>query len=82
MPGKRADNKVSKGLWIEDTIRDMAVSALKKKGIDFSEVVENLLLSIIDEQLTEAEKNEIIKKTKQNRQKKAVSKAGKICKKA
>ena len=82
MPGKRAETKVSKGLWIEDTIRDMAVAALRKKGIDFSEAVENLLLNIIDEQLTEAEKNDIIKTTKENRKKKTLPTDKKIRRKA
>jgi predicted kinase len=63
MPGQRGKHQVSKGLWLDEELRDLAVVALEKKGVEFSEVVKNLLLDLIEEQLTEEEQNEIRIKT-------------------
>lgn len=77
MPNQRGINKVSKGVWLDRKLRDLAVVALKKKGVDFSEAVEEMLLNVIEEQLTKEEQHEIKRqpKTLQKRTKKKADKA-------
>lgn len=66
MPNKRANNKVSMGIYVDKEIRDMVMAALKKRGITLTDFLYQQLLQLLVE-----ESEKVIKKLESKNGKKA-----------